>query len=144
MPGYFWQCESCKSELDFLEASGSKGIAHFVWDVLIPSSWDQGKLLMECKKCHKKSLRITYEFPRKKKVILRVIHIVGLGPYDNEYVPMMWETYMVGNEGERLFDFKYLNRRNVWGLNKAAVFTKEGLREIFDLYRQKTGVADFP
>lgn len=144
MPAYWWHCESCGADSDFMEASGSKGIAHFIWDVLLPSSWDQRKLIAECKKCKKQSMKITYEFPRKEKEIIRVVHIVGLRPNNDDYLPMMWETYMVGNEAERLFDFKYLGGRNVWGLNKAAVFGRQNLKELFDLYRSKTGLADFP
>ncbi|MDO9069072.1 MAG: hypothetical protein Q7W05_11525, partial [Deltaproteobacteria bacterium] len=135
MPGYWWQCESCGADSDFMEACGSKGIPHFIWDVLLPSKWDQSKLKSECKKCQKDSLRITYEFPRAEKEVIRVVSIVGVGPYNNIYLPMMWETYMVGNEDDRLFDFKYLNGRNVWGLNKAAVFGRQELKELFDLYR---------
>ncbi len=70
MKGWWWECESCGAKSDFAKACGSKGIAHFIWDVLMPSGWDQAHLLQECRSCDKRSLRITYEFPRKNKEVL--------------------------------------------------------------------------
>jgi len=146
MPGYWWQCENCRPDSSFLEACGSKSIAHFIWDVLLPSSWDQSKLLLHCKNCGQQSIRITYEFPRKEKEVFRVIHIVGIGPLFDEYIPMMWETYQVGNgKGEvTLFDFKYIGKRSVWGLNKPAVFSRDDLKRLFALFCEKTGSLEFP
>lgn len=143
MPAYRWQCESCGALSDFREACNCRGIAHYIWDVLIPSSWDQSKMLLTCSKCNKQSMRITYEFPRRDKVLLQVIHIVGLGPIDGIYIPMMWET-KPSEDDVNWFDFKYINRRNAWGLNKAAVFSRENLKQLFNLYREKTGSIDFP
>jgi hypothetical protein len=143
MKGYWWQCESCGANSDFGEACDCKGIAHFIWDVLLPSSWDQSKLLLKCKKCNKQSLRITYKFPRKDEVVLKVIHIVGLDP-NNGYIPMIWETYPEGDENERWFDFKYINGRNIYGLNKPAVFSRDDLKQLFTLYREKTNLTEFP
>jgi hypothetical protein len=70
--------------------------------------------------------------------------MVGLGPFDKVYLPMMWEAYPVHAPEDRWFDFKYLNGRNLWGLNKPAVFGREDLRELFELYVQKTGTERFP
>jgi hypothetical protein len=70
--------------------------------------------------------------------------MVGLGPFDNVYVPTMWETYDVSAPEYRMFDFKYVNNRNIWGLNKPAVFTREELRELFALYELRTGMSSFP
>lgn len=144
MPGYWWECVKCGNKVEFPEACRSRGIAHYIWDVLLPSSWDQTKLLAHCEKCQSDSLRITYEFPRKEKEILHVAHIVGIGPFFEEYIPMMWETFNHNDFQDRLFDFKYINRRSIYGLNKPAVFSTEGLRELFDLYRKKTGIESFP
>ena len=144
MTGYWWQCEICGTVFSFPEVSDTKGIAHFIWDVLIPSEWDQQKLSRDCKNCNSNSLRITYEFPRKNKVILKVIHIFGRSPTTDKYIPMMWETHSSENESVSWFDFKYINGRNVYGLNKPAVFSRDGLRHLFEAYCQKTGAPSFP
>ncbi len=113
-------------------------MTHYIWDALIPSNWDQSKLLKKCIGCGKDTLRITYIFPRKDQVHVQVKHIIGLGPFD-EYVPMMWKTIPNGNQKETWIDFKYINGRNVWGLNKPSVFSKEDMRELFKQYRNCTG-----
>lgn len=142
--GYWWQCESCGAISDFPEACGFKGIPDYIWDVLIPSFWEQSKLLLECRKCNKRSMRITYEFPRREKVILQVIHIVGLGPIEGSYIPMMWET-KPSEDNVNWFDFKYIDhRRNPWVLNKPAVFSRENLKQLFNLYNDKTDSITFP
>lgn len=144
MAGYWWQCENCVTESTFQEACDSRGIAHFIWDVLIPSSWDQTKLVKNCKNCGKQSLKITYQFPKKKeKVVFRVIHIVGINPFE-DYIPMMWETYQVGYEKDSIFDFKYVVGRSIYGLNKPAVFSRDDLKKLFALFCEKTGSLEFP
>lgn len=70
-------------------------------------------------------------------------YIVGLD-IDGEYLPMMWETYAVASPDDKWFDFKYINGRNPWGLNKAAVFVRADLNRIFALYQEKTGNSVFP
>jgi hypothetical protein len=142
MAAYWWACKTCNTSLDFLSATGHKGISHYIWDVLIPSAWDQMLLLLPCKKCGLNTLQIAYDFPRSDKESVRVVHIVGLGPFD-DYVPMLWETYPVPIESETWFDFKYVNGRSVWGLNKPAVFSSKDLRSIFALYQDKTGHSAF-
>lgn len=142
MPGYWWECEACDNRLDFPDVTGTSSIASFVWDKLLAADWDQSLLAPPCKKCGHGTLRITYEFPREDKVILRVIHIVGL-KYD-DYVPMMWETHPKDSPADQCFDFKYQRGRNPWGLNKAAVLSRQDLHALFERYRQKTGVHDFP
>ena len=143
MSAYWWECESCGNRTEFSEACGSQGMAHFIWDVLLEDSWDQRKLLLKCHHCGNVSLRITYEFPRQDKETLRVIHIVGLDPKDT-YIPMIWEVYPIYDKEEHWFDFKYVNGRNIYGLNKPAVFSRQDLKQLFSLYGGKTGVADFP
>lgn len=144
MSAYWWQCESCGAVSDFKEVTNCKGVVHYIWDELISSNWDQGKLLLECKKCNEHSMRITYEFPRKEKVILQVIHIVGLGPIKGNYIPMMWET-KPSEDNVNWFDFKYVDHhRTPLGLTKPAVFSRENLQQLFNLYREKTGATSFP
>lgn len=142
MPGYWWECESCAENFDFPKVTGANSMAGFVWDKLLASDWDQSLLAVMCEKCGSGTLRITYEFPREDKLTLRVIHIVGL-QYD-DYIPMMWETHPKDSPAERCFDFKYQRGRNPWGLNKAAVLSRQDLHTLFERYRQKTGVKDFP
>lgn len=144
MAAYWWQCEKCSSVFNFDEVSDSRGITHFIWDVLVPSSWNQANLVKKCKKCGKSSLRMAYEFPRADKVTLLVFHMVGLGPFDDVYIPMMWETKPLGSDEANWFDFKYINGRNLYGLNKPAVFTRDNLEELFSLYKKKTGHSKFP
>jgi hypothetical protein len=117
-------------------------MSSFVWDKLLPADWDQSLLTSPCPRCGQGVRRITYNFPREDKVTLRVVHIVGLA--SNDYVPMMWETYPTHSTSDRWFDFKYQSGRNPWGLNKAAVFSREDLHKLFTLYREKTGAQDFP
>ena len=142
MPGYWWECESCKQNLDFKAATGFGGIASFIWDKLLVTDWDQKLLAQPCKNCGHGLLRIAYEFPRKDKTTLRVVHIIGLK--SNEYVPMMWETYATDDPDKRWFDFKYQNGRNPIGLKAPAVLTRQNLHELFKCYCQKTGVREFP
>jgi len=144
MPGYWWECETCGGKVDFAEVAGAPSMASFVWDRLLATEWDQSLLSPPCKKCANGVLRITYEFPRRDKLILRVIHIVGLHCDDDDYVPMMWETYPKDSPTQRRFDFKYQRARNPWGLNKAALLSREDLHALFEVYREKTGVHDFP
>lgn len=70
--------------------------------------------------------------------------MVGLGGRDDEYIPMMWKTLRAPYDGEPWFDFKYINGRSVWGLNKSAVFGRDDLAQLFRLYCEKTGDTQFP
>ncbi|MDF0643288.1 MAG: hypothetical protein P0111_04615 [Nitrospira sp.] len=142
MAGYWWECEGCAERFEFPEVTGAASMGSFVSDKLMPSDWDQSLLAPICGKCRRATLRVTYEFPREDKLILRVIHIVWL-QYD-DYVPIMWETHLKDSPTERCFDFKYQRGRNPWGLNKAAVLSRQDLHTLFERYRQKTGVNDFP
>ncbi len=141
MSGYWWECEGCGEKSDFPTVVSTLSMSSFVWDKLLRADWDQSLLVSPCPHCQA-FRRITYEFPRKDKVTLRVIHIVGRQSED--YVPMMRETYPTDSPKERWFDFKYQRGRNPWGLNKAAVFSRQELQELFMLYRGKTGAQEFP
>jgi len=144
MAAYWWECTTCEVKFDFLDVCESSGITHYIWDVLIPSSWEQSQLLKKCPECNNEALRITYVFPRANEMHIKVKHIVGLGPFDDVYVPMMWETIPDGSKDETMLDFKYINGRNILGLNKPAVLSKEDIRKLFQLYRDRTGDRDFP
>jgi hypothetical protein len=147
MPGYWWECLSCKLKKDIR-------ITHFIWDVLLPSDWEQSHLSKQCNNCGENNLRITYKFP-PYEIFLSVKHIVGLGPFSEEYVPMMWETQPYGDwktipygkEGDIWFDFKYLKRgkrRNNFGLRRPAVFNQGDLKDLIELYKRRTGISEFP
>jgi hypothetical protein len=87
-------------------------------------------------------MRITYEFPRKRKSIATVYHIVGADEGDS--MPRMWETTLDGENGNPLFDFKYILKSRLFGLNRPAVFSQDDLRELFTLYCTKAGKQQFP
>jgi hypothetical protein len=146
MPGYWWECEeNCGYTSDFNTVAGC-GIVAFFWDIL-SVTWDENLLAKVCGKCGKKSLRITYEFPRKEKEVIRVHRVVGLR-VDDDYLPMMWEGVPKSSPGQTWFDFNYLRGKHTRGanrgLNRPAVFGAKELSELFTLYREKTGQQSFP
>ncbi len=57
---------------------------------------------------------------------------------------MMWETYRTGSPKDRLFDFKCLRGRTVHRLNRPAVFFRDDLTGLFELYTERTGTLGFP
>ena len=116
----------------------------FLWDELRPSNWDQDLLRRQCTKCATGAMQIAYHFPREKRETIVVTHIVGVGPNAEGYMPMMWEGAFVSDPESRLFDFKYVIQRQNWGLNRPAVFLKEDLRCLFNLYCKITGEPHFP
>jgi hypothetical protein len=127
----------------FSSGKSIAGITYYIWDVLIPAAWDQTYLLKRCGKCNQDNLYMTYIFPRADQTHLQVKHIVGVGPF-GEYVPMMWETIPDGNKEETWIDSKYIHGRNIWGLNKPAVFSKEEIRKLFQLFSARTGETNLP
>lgn len=144
MPSYWWQCDTCQIVETFPAVCEASGIVTFVRNILIPSDWDQSKLILPCPKCGGHKLRITYDFPRQKDPVrLNVVHLVGLIHDDAYYLPMMWET-RPSTDTETWFDFKYISGNSLWGLNKAAVFSRSELKRLFQTYEQKCGVAPFP
>ena len=141
MQSYWWQCTQCGTSRTFAEECATRGVVHFLWDVLLPAEWDQSLLVRTCAVCQSHSLRITYEFPRAEKETMRTLHIVGI-PQDT-YLPMLWETSPDPDLRERWFDFKYVQGRSVWGLNKPAVLTNVALTRLIDLYRVKANCPIF-
>jgi hypothetical protein len=142
MPGYWWECEHCDRTVTFAEVTGCS-IAAFIWDKLLASAWDQAVLARDCPHCQQHSLRIAYDFPRRDKLIFRLVHAVGVREGES-YLPMMWECYLVGEPERPKFDFKYLNGRNPKGLSKPAILSREQLSQLLSLYRARTGDAAFP
>jgi len=144
MASYWWQCDTCQIEEPFHAVSAATGIVSFIRKILLPSGWDQSKLVLPCPKCAKPELRITYDFPREdERVRLSIVHIVGLIHDDAYYLPMMWETQPSTDE-ETWFDFKYINGNSIYGLNRPAVFSRIELTKLFQTYEQRCGEAKFP
>lgn len=141
--GYWWECEKCGKHVDFMPACGSTGVAHYIQDHL-KKNWDQALLVKDCPDCKSHSLRIAYEFPKREKQYFRVYHVVGIDCNNGAYVPMMWVTKELPYNGEMIYDFKYICGRKTFGLNKAAIFLRSELREIFQLFCAKTGMQSFP
>lgn len=143
MPSYWWECvHGCDGKRTFKEECGSRGLVHFLWDHLLPGQWDQELLVRQCPACKSLSLRIAYDFPRRNPETLCVLHIVGLGPF-GDYLPMMWEASPKSDRSKMWFDFKYVRGRNIKGLNTPAVFTRNQLSNLFNLYRQKANDPTF-
>ena len=144
MAAYRWECDTCHIEESFRTVSGATGVVSFIRNVLVPSDWDQSKLVLSCPKCGKSELRVTYDFPRgDDPVRLRAVHIVGLIHRDAHYLPMMWETQPSTDEGT-WFDFKYINGNSIYGLNRPAVFSRAELKKLFQVYEQRCGGMPFP
>ena len=143
MVAYWWQCDTCQITNPFDKVSEATGIVGFIRKVLLPSDWDQSKLVLACPACGKNGLRINYDFPREDPVRLSVVHIVGLGQIDPHYLPMMWET-QPSTDKSTWFDFKYINDNSIYGLNKPAIFNRAELRELFHIYELKCGGGPFP
>lgn len=72
-----------------------------------------------------------------------VVHIVGIET-DDDYLPMMWETFWDRRPDAPVFDFKYLRGRNPFGLNKPPIFERADLKKLFALYCDKAGAISFP
>ena len=105
MPSYWWQCDNNEEhKKTFKQATGIESTPHFIRDILIPSGWDQEKLIKKCDQCNGK-LYITYEFPRAKPETIRVIKIIGIGKVEDEYIPMMWETRFKPYNEKSVYDF---------------------------------------
>ncbi len=141
MEGYWWRCQRCRHEVRCEKLLGC-GLPTYVRDQIIERDWNQSGLKQKCPKCQKRSLLITYEFPRIRREIVSVLNIVGLrGAKDSAegYVPMMWVSRPNSDRRERWFHFNYMIGRNPYGLYRAAVFSDDQLRTLACLYKEKTG-----
>lgn len=145
MPSYWWQCEQCGCTETFKNLVQCSSLPAFLWDNLVPSGWDQSLLVRPCSRSGCSfHFRITYDFPRSNKETPMVVRIVGLNKPPDTYLAMLWETYFLSDPSTRLFDFKYVNGRSPFGLNKPAVFTQQDLTTLFALYGRKAGIPAFP
>jgi hypothetical protein len=136
--GYWWECTSCNECNTFKKETGKGSVASFVWDILAPSGWDQSLLTRQCKACNLKSMKITYDFPKKERTIIFVNHIIGRKLEDVNYLPMLWETQPKGSE-KIWYDFKYQIKRNNFGLNKPAVMQSVDLSYLLKEFNVQTG-----
>jgi hypothetical protein len=141
-PSYWWKCMSCACARTFAQTLGTNSIHGFLWNTLLPSDWEQELLVRKCPECREFSLRIAYEFPRQRTSVVTVYHIVGADK--GNWMPMMWETTLDDESDDHLFDFKYICRKQLFGLNRPAVFSQNDLSELFTLYCARTRKPRFP
>ena len=134
---YWWQCISCGERPPWLAVCESKSIAAFIWDELAPSSWDQSLLRRTCC-CRHRSLYITYRLKRGDPERVSVKHIVGLS-LEDDYLPMLWETFRHASPKIRWIDFKYQKGRSPWGLTKRLVLRQAHLSRLLRTYEKATG-----
>lgn len=134
---YWWQCISCGARPPWLAVCASKSIAAFIWDELAPSGWDQTLLRRTCQ-CKRRSLYITYRLKRGDPERVSVRHIVGLS-LEDDYVPMLWETFRHASPATKWIDFKYQRGRSPWGLTKHVVLKQAHLSRLLRLYGHGKG-----
>ncbi len=137
MARYWWQCTSCGDRPTWLAVCESKSIAAFIWDELEPSGWDQ-KLLRRTCSCKRRSLYITYRLKRGDTDRVSVKHIVGL-MLEEQYLPMVWETFRHSSPKTSWVDLKYQRGRNPWGLTKRVALQKPQLSRLLRAYEKATG-----
>lgn len=115
----------------------SRSVAAFVWDELAPSGWDQRLLRRVCS-CKRRSLYITYRLRRGDPERVSVKHLVGVR-LEEDYVPMIWETFRHATPRTAWIDFKYQRGRSPWGLTRRLVLTRPQLSRLLRAYEQATG-----
>jgi hypothetical protein len=135
---YWWQCISCGDRPAWLDVCESKSVAAFIWDELAPSGWDQGLLRRTCRCCKRRSLYITYRLRRGDPDRVSVKHLVGLS-LEDDYLPMVWETFRHATPRTRWIDFKYQRGRSPWGLTKRVVLQQPHLSRLLRTYEKATG-----
>ena len=112
----------------------SKSIAAFIRDELAPSGWDQRLLRRTCE-CRRRSLYLTYRLKRGDPERVSIRHIVGLS-LEDEYLPMLWETFRHGTPKIRWVDFKYQRGRSPWGLTKRLVLARPEFLRLLRAYEK--------
>lgn len=137
MAKYGWQCTACGDRPAWLAVCESKSIAAFIWDELAPSGWDQALLRRRCA-CRHRSLYITYRLKRGDPERVSIRHIVGLR-LEDEYLPMVWETFRHAEPKVRWIDFKYQRGRSPWGLAKRVVLQQGHLSRLLRGFQKATG-----
>jgi hypothetical protein len=134
---YWWQCLACGARPGWTAVCESKSIAAFILDELSASGWDQRLLRRSCE-CGRRSLYITYRLKRGDPERASIRHIVGLH-LDEDYLPMLWETFRHSAPKVRWMDFKYQRGRSPWGLSKRLVLTQAQLARLVRAYESVTG-----
>lgn len=137
MARYWWQCISCGDRPAWLAVSESKSIAAFIWDELAPSGWDQRLLRRTCK-CKRRSVYITYRLKRGDPERVSIKSIAGLS-LEDDYLPMVWETFRHATPKTSWIDFKYQRGRSPWGLTKRLVLQQSQLSLLLKSYEKATG-----
>lgn len=134
---YWWQCLACGERPAWTSVCESKSIAAFIRDELATSGWDQRLLRQTCR-CKRRSLYITYRLKRGDPERVSIRHIAGLC-LEEDYLPMIWETFRHAAPKARWIDFKYQRGRSPWGLSKRLVLTKPQLSRLLRAYEKATG-----
>lgn len=132
MAKYVWQCASCGDRPSWLTVCNSRSIGAFIFDELAPSGWDQKLLRRRCK-CGRQSLYIGYKAPRGDADRISIRHISGL-VLENDYMPMLWETFRHASPKVKWIDFKYQRGRSPWGLTKHLVLKQMHLAKLLAMY----------
>ena len=140
---YWWQCISCGDRPAWLAVCASKSVAAFIWDELAPSGWDQRLLRRSCKSCKRRSVHITYRLQRGDPERVSVKHVVGLS-LEDDYLPMVWETFRHETPHTSWVDFKYQRGRSPWGLTKRLVLQRPHLSRLLRTYEKATGRRLYP
>ncbi len=135
---YWWQCTACGERPAWLAVCGSRSVAAFIWDELSPSGWDQTLLRRACTSCKRRSVYITYRLKRGDPERVSVRNIVGLN-LDEDYLPMVWDTFRHATPRTHWIDFKYQRGRSPWGLTKRLVLERRHLSRLLDTYEKATG-----
>lgn len=131
---FWWQCIACGERPAWLAVCESKSVAAFIHDELAPSGWDQRLLRRTCT-CKRRALYITYRLKRGDPERVSIRHIVGLR-LEDDYLPMVWETFRHATPKTRWVDFKYQKGRSPWGLSKRLVLTRPQLSRLLRAYEQ--------
>jgi hypothetical protein len=88
-------------------------------------------------------LYITYRLKRGDPDRVSIKHLVGLS-LEDDYLPMVWETFRHATPRTRWIDFKYQRGRSPWGLTKRLVLEKARLARLLRAYEQATGTVIMP
>ena len=135
---YWWQCISCGDRPAWRAVCASNSVAAFIHDELAPGGWDQTLLRRRCESCKRRSVYITYRLQRGSPERVSVKAIVGL-PLEDDYLPMVWETFRHGTPKTTWIDFKYQRGRSPWGLTKRLVLQRAHLSRLLRAYGKATG-----
>ncbi len=89
-------------------------------------------------KCKRRSVHITYRLKRGDPERVSAKSIVGLR-LEDDYLPMVWETFRHATPRTRWIDFKYQRGRSPWGLTKRLVLQQPHLSRLLRNFEKATG-----